>query len=79
VIAPIAIHAAQQVGADPRAIVMGVALAASMAFLTPIAHPVNLLVMGQAGYKSKDYLKAGLPLTVLSLALVLLLVPALWM
>jgi di/tricarboxylate transporter len=35
--------------------------------------------MGQAGYKSKDYLKAGLPLTVLSLALVLLLVPALWM
>jgi len=79
VIAPIAIHAARQVDADPRAIVMGVALATSMAFLTPFAHPVNVLVMGQAGYKAKDYLKAGLPLTVLALALVLLLLSALWM
>ena len=79
VIAPIAIHAARYSGANPRAFAMGVALASSIAFLTPMAHPVNILVMGQAGYRFRDYTKVGFPLTVVTLALVILLVPLLWM
>ena len=77
-IAPVAINAARQVGADPRAMLMGVALATSMAFLTPLGHPVNVLVMGPGGYRFRDYLKVGLPLAVLLFALVLLLLPVFW-
>ena len=75
VMAPVAITAARQAGGDPRAFAMGVALAASMAFLTPLGHPVNLLVMGSGGYRFRDYWRAGWPLTLLLVAVVLLLVP----
>jgi len=78
VIVPIAIQAAQQIGLDPRAITMGVALAASMAFITPLGHPVNLLVMSPGGYRFSDYLKIGLPMTLILLLLLLLLLPMLW-
>jgi len=78
VVVPIAIQTAQQVGVDPRALAMGVALATSMAFLTPLGHPVNVLVMGPGGYRFRDYVKMGLPLTLLLFAVVMLLLPALW-
>ncbi len=65
VLAPIAIAAAQHVGVDPRGMAMAVALGCSTAFLTPISHSANLLVMGPGGYKFKDYARVGLPLTVL--------------
>jgi di/tricarboxylate transporter len=78
VIAPIAIGAAQQTGLDPRALAMGVALASSMAFLTPLGHPVNILVMGPGGYKFKDFLKVGWLLYLLIFALVMLLLPVVW-
>jgi di/tricarboxylate transporter len=78
VIAPIAIGAAQQAGLDPRSLAMGVALASSLAFLTPLGHPVNVLVMGPGGYKFKDYLKVGWPLTLLIFALVMVLLPVFW-
>ena len=78
VVVPIAIQTAQQVGVDPRALAMGVALATSMAFLTPLGHPVNVLVMGPGGYRFRDYVKMGLPLALLLFAVVMLLLPALW-
>lgn len=78
VVAPIAIRAAQQTGLDPRALAMGVALASSMAFLTPLGHPVNVLVMGPGGYRFRDYLKVGWPLTLLLLGVIMLLLPILW-
>jgi di/tricarboxylate transporter len=78
VIAPIAIGAAQQTGLDPRSLAMGVALASSMAFLTPLGHPVNILVMGPGGYRFKDYLKVGWLLSLLIFALVMLLLPVFW-
>lgn len=78
VMAPIAIGAAQQTGMDPRALAMGVTLASSLAFLTPLGHPVNVLVMGPGGYQFRDYLKVGWPLTVLLIALILVLLPVLW-
>jgi di/tricarboxylate transporter len=78
VIAPIAILAARQFGVDPRAMVMGVALATSMAFITPLGHPVNILMMGPGGYRFKDFFKVGLPLTFLLFAVVMALLPVVW-
>jgi di/tricarboxylate transporter len=78
VMAPIAIQAAQQFGIDPRAVVMGVALATSMAFITPLGHPVNILIMGPSGYRFKDFFKVGLPLTILLFVLVIWLLPIFW-
>jgi di/tricarboxylate transporter len=78
IVAPIAIVIAQQYGADPRSMAMGVALATSLAFITPLGHPVNVLVMGPGGYSIRDYVKVGLPLTVVLLVLILALLPVFW-
>jgi di/tricarboxylate transporter len=78
VIAPIAIQAAQQIGVDPRALTMGVALATSMAFITPLGHPVNILMMGPGGYRFRDFFKVGLPLTVMLFIVVLITLPVFW-
>jgi di/tricarboxylate transporter len=78
VVGPIAISAAQTMGLDPRSVAMGVALATSMAFVTPLGHPVNILMMGAGGYKFRDFLKVGLPLTILLFAATILLLPVFW-
>ena len=78
VITPVAIQAAQQTGLDPRALAMGVALACSMAFMTPLGHAVNVLVMGPAGYRFGDFFRIGLPLTVVVFLVLMVLLPALW-
>jgi di/tricarboxylate transporter len=78
VVAPIAIQAAVQFGADPRAMVMGVALATSMAFITPLGHPVNILMLGPGGYRFKDFFKVGLPLTAILFVLVMVILPYFW-
>jgi di/tricarboxylate transporter len=57
---------------------MGVALATSMAFLTPLGHPVNVLVMGPGGYRFRDYLRVGLPLTLLLFGVVMVFLPIFW-
>ncbi len=58
-LAPIAIAIGHGTGADPRGLAMAVALGSSLGFLTPIGHPVNTLVMGPAGYTSRDFLRVG--------------------
>lgn len=78
VIAPIAIQTAIRAHLDPRALAMGVALATSMAFITPLGHPVNILVMGPGGYRFRDYLRVGLPLTLLLFGVVMLCLPIFW-
>lgn len=78
VIAPIAIRAAQQFGVDPRAMAMGVALATSLAFVTPLGHPVNILMMGPAGYSFRDFFKVGLPLTLILFLVILVVLPLFW-
>lgn len=77
IVAPIAIYAAQQSGGDPHRWALGVAIASSVAFLTPLGHPVNILVMGPGGYGFRDYLRIGFPLTLLVLIVLitLLLLP----
>jgi di/tricarboxylate transporter len=78
IVAPIALSAAAQIGANPYTFLVAAALACSTAFLTPIAHPVNLLVMGPAGYVSRDFFRVGLPLTIVCFAIVMLALPILW-
>ncbi len=77
-IAPIAIESALRIGSEPYALLMAVAVGASAGFLTPVAHQSNVLVMGPGGYRFGDYFKAGLPLDVLTLIIVLVVVPLVW-
>jgi di/tricarboxylate transporter len=77
-IAPVALAAAQQAGLNPHALGMAVALAASMAFITPLGHPVNILVMGPGGYTFRDYARVGAPLALLLSLLILGLLPLVW-
>ena len=62
IIIPIAVAASTELGLSPRPVLMSVAIAAAASFLTPVATPVNLMVMGPGGYKFGDYWKLGLPL-----------------
>lgn len=78
VVVPVAIQAAQSLGTEPRSMVMGVTLAASMAFLTPLGHPVNVLVMGAGNYRFRDFLPVGLGLTAVLTLLALALLPLIW-
>lgn len=77
VIAPIAIAASQRVGMEPRSVAMAVALASSMAFMSPLGHSVNIMVMGAGGYTFKDYARVGVPLTIALVVILLLVLPIL--
>ena len=78
IMAPIAIQTAQDFGLDPRSLAMGVALATSMAFITPLGHAVNVLVMGPGGYRFFHYFRVGLPLVLFLTLVILLLFPLFW-
>ncbi len=65
---PIAIDLGQQLGANPDTFLMGVAIAASCAFLTPIGHKNNTLIMGPGGFRFSDYWRMGLPLEIVVMA-----------
>ena len=77
-IAPIGLSAAQKLGIQPYAFMMGIAIAASMAFATPVASPVNTLVMGSGSYRFVDYLKIGVPQILIVMVISILLLPTLW-
>ena len=57
---------------------MAMAIAASASFTSPISHPANLLVMGPGGYRFKDYVRIGVPLTILVLIVTMLVLPWVW-
>jgi di/tricarboxylate transporter len=78
IIGSIAITAAEQMGVSPQAMGVAVAVACSTAFLTPIAHPVNVLMMGPGGYKPADFMRVGLPLTALVLITLLIGMRLFW-
>ncbi len=77
-IAPIAFSLAIRLGYQPQAFLMLVAIAASTAFASPVASPVNTLVMGSGNYRFSDYLKVGIPLIFISMAITIFLLPLLW-
>jgi len=66
--APVAVEIAARLGANPDPFLMAVAIAASCAFLTPIGHKNNLLILGPGGYRFGDYWRMGLPLEILIVA-----------
>jgi len=77
-IAPIALATAERLGVGPYAFLLAVAIAASMAFATPVASPVNTLVMGAGGYRFKDYSRVGIPLIIIALLVIVLVLPLFW-
>jgi len=77
-VAPIAIQTALSLGAAPQAFVMGIAIAASNSFVTPIGHQACVLVYGPGGYRFFDYARVGLPLTIMIWVLMLIFLPLFW-
>ena len=78
IVIPIGIAAATGMGISPRPVLMSTAVAAAGAFLTPIATPTNLMVMGPGGYAFGDYWKLGLPLLLWFFVVAVFLVPLIW-
>jgi di/tricarboxylate transporter len=76
--APIAIEIAALLGVNPDPFLMGVAVAASCAFLTPIGHKNNTLIMGPGGYRFGDYWRMGLPLEVIIVAVSVPMIMWVW-
>ena len=75
---PIVLWAMSDLGVDPYTALMAVAMAASASFTSPFSHPANILVMGPGGYRFVDYLKVGVPLTIVDFITVMVLLPILW-
>ncbi|MDX1653469.1 MAG: SLC13 family permease [Brumimicrobium sp.] len=78
IMTPIAINAAELMGTNPRAFCVAVLVACSTTFLMPFGHPAPLMVQEPGKYKGSDYIKFGLPLNILALAVILITVPLVW-
>ncbi len=76
--APIAIEIANRLDVNPDPFLMGVAVAASCAFLTPIGHKNNTLIMGPGGYRFGDYWRMGLPLELIIIAVAVPMILWVW-
>jgi len=76
--APVALSTAAALGISPHLLMMTVAISASASFASPLSHPAHLLVMGPGGYRFADYVKVGVPLTVVVILLSVWLLPILW-
>ena len=77
VVLPVAVAAAGAMGVDPRPVAVLVTLSASLSFITPL-EPASLLIYGPGKYRFFDFVRAGLPLTLLAVALLVWLVPVFW-
>ena len=77
-VAPLALAIAQNLGIQPHALLMSVAVAASMAFASPFASPVNTLVMGAGNYRFSDYMKVGAPLMLIAMTVTMVVLPLLF-
>ncbi len=78
IVIPISVAAAMGMGVSPLPVLICVAVAAAASFLTPIATPTNLMVMGPGGYVFSDYWKLGLPLMIWFFVVAVFLVPLIW-
>jgi len=75
---PIAQASAERLGVDPKTMIVTVMLGASAGFVTPFGYQTNLMVYGPGGYRFSDYVRFGLPLSLIFLALCVVLVPVIW-
>jgi anion transporter len=78
VLIPIVFSVAAQTNADVRGLTMAVALGCSLGFLTPYGHPVNLMVMEPGGYRFKDFVRVGAPLTIITIIVILVGLALFW-
>jgi di/tricarboxylate transporter len=78
IIIPIAVAAALELGISPRPVMMSVCVAAAASFLTPVATPVNLMIMGPGGYKFGDYWKIGIVCMAWFFVMAVFFVPMIW-
>ncbi|HHY72133.1 MAG TPA: SLC13 family permease [Bacillus bacterium] len=76
--APIAMNAALKIGVSPYPFLIAVAVAASMAFATPVASPTNALVMTAGSYKFSDFVKIGIPMQIVMFIVMMLVIPLLF-
>jgi di/tricarboxylate transporter len=77
-ISSIVLNSGTALAASPQAMLITIALGAALPFLSPLGHPAHLLVMGPGGYRFIDYVKVGLPLTILMLLVTVAAVPYFW-
>lgn len=75
---PISMSISNQIGADPRAVLMATVIGGSLAYATPIGMPANVMVLGPGKYTFMDYTRAGLPLIVVSTVVAMILLPILF-
>ncbi len=75
---PIVLTASAALGVAPQTAMMAVAMAAAATFMSPISHAANTLVMGPGGYRFTDYLRLGVPLTLVVFVTVMLVLPLVW-
>jgi len=78
VMCPIALRTAAESGGSPDAFLMAVAIGASCAFLTPIGHQNNTLILGPGGFRFGDYWRLGLPLEIVVVAVALPMLILVW-
>ncbi len=78
IIIPIAVAAALELGISPQPVMMSVCIAAAASFLTPVATPVNLMIMGPGGYKFGDYWKIGIVCMAWFFVVAVFFVPLIW-
>lgn len=78
VMIPLALTAAVSMNIDPRPFALAVAMGCSLAFITPLGHPVNIMVMNPGGYTFKDFARVGFPLTVIVFLTVLIAIKFIW-
>jgi di/tricarboxylate transporter len=78
VVGPITISAAIHLGVNPQAIAVVTAIAGSVSFITPLSHPVNILMIAPANYKFSDFVKSGWLLTIVCFIALMIAVPLFW-
>ena len=75
---PISLSIAEHMGVSPMPFFVTICMAASSSFSTPIGYQTNLIVQGVGNYRFSDFVRIGLPLNLLALAITVLLVPIFW-
>ena len=75
---PIALSAASQLGASPMPFCVAICIAASASFCTPIGYQTNMIVQGLGGYRFNDFVRIGLPLTLITFTLSMIFIPIFW-
>ena len=75
---PIALGLAAQMGIDPKPFLMAICFGASASFMTPVGYKTNAIVMGPGGYRFSDYMRIGIPMTIIMWILATILIPLFW-